>query len=144
MDLTKIPLPGSRATLILGSQYGVCDFVPIPGKLVIVSVSDNECPCELKTTKKQLVVKLPWTIKGEFIEKFSETRHLVYTVIDHALRLGVPVLVHCKRGHRRSVIIVTSYLMHKYGWSPEKAIAHVKKVRPSIKEQHVLPVIQKY
>jgi hypothetical protein len=145
MDLTKIPLPDAKHnTLLLGSQYGTCDFIPQPGKIVIISVADPDCPCTIRTSGHQLVARLPWSIKDGFVERFTRIRHLVYTVIDHAFKLNIPVLVHCKRGHRRSVIIVTSYLMQRYGWTPKQAVAHVKRARPSIKEQHVEPVLSTF
>lgn len=40
------------------------------------------------------------------------------------------VLVHCKRGHRRSATIIVAYLM-SIGWSLCKSIKHVKKLRPN-------------
>ncbi|KAG0724133.1 Phosphatidylglycerophosphatase and protein-tyrosine phosphatase 1 [Chionoecetes opilio] len=42
------------------------------------------------------------------------------------------VYVHCKAGRTRSATLVACYLMAKYKWSPEKAVAHIAAARPHI------------
>jgi atypical dual specificity phosphatase len=43
-----------------------------------------------------------------------------------------PVYVHCKVGRGRSVVIAACYLLKKHCWTPEKALAHIKSLRPQI------------
>jgi len=49
--------------------------------------------------------------------------------IETASKQPYNVLVHCALGRSRSACIVIAYLMHKYGWSFEKAIDNVRQAR---------------
>ncbi|XP_045104166.1 phosphatidylglycerophosphatase and protein-tyrosine phosphatase 1-like isoform X1 [Portunus trituberculatus] len=42
------------------------------------------------------------------------------------------VYVHCKAGRTRSATLVACYLMSKYKWNPEKALAHIVAARPHV------------
>ncbi|XP_037030586.1 phosphatidylglycerophosphatase and protein-tyrosine phosphatase 1 isoform X1 [Bradysia coprophila] len=42
------------------------------------------------------------------------------------------VYVHCKAGRTRSATLVGCYLMHRNGWSPERAVEHMKNCRSHI------------
>ena len=47
-------------------------------------------------------------------------------------RKGSACLVHCFRGRSRSATVVAAYLMHKHGYSAQKAINKIRSKRPSI------------
>lgn len=54
-----------------------------------------------------------------------------------------PVYVHCKVGRGRSIVIAACYLLKKHwDWTPEKALAHIKALRPQIcpnkKQKHAI------
>uniref|UniRef100_A0A182PT42 Phosphatidylglycerophosphatase and protein-tyrosine phosphatase 1 n=1 Tax=Anopheles epiroticus TaxID=199890 RepID=A0A182PT42_9DIPT len=42
------------------------------------------------------------------------------------------IYVHCKAGRTRSATLVGCYLIMKNGWSPEKAVEHMRECRPHI------------
>lgn len=42
------------------------------------------------------------------------------------------VYVHCKAGRTRSATLVGCYLMQKNGWTPERAVQHMRELRPHI------------
>lgn len=42
------------------------------------------------------------------------------------------VYVHCKAGRTRSATLVGCYLMQRNGWSPERAVQHMREQRPHI------------
>jgi hypothetical protein len=46
---------------------------------------------------------------------------------------GRTVFVHCHAGETRSATVVTAYLMRRYGWSRDEAIAFLAKRRPQLK-----------
>ena len=41
-------------------------------------------------------------------------------------------LIHCFRGRSRSATVAAAYLMHKHGYSSQKAISKIRSKRPSI------------
>lgn len=143
MDITRIPVDND--IFYLGSQFGMCDTLSTifadNRKSLIISVADKKLPCILRSTPTRFVFSMPWSIANGFNRKFLRARKFIFNIIDMAFAENMPVLVHCKRGHRRSVIIVTSYLMHRYNIDYTKAIQYVKSLRPSIKEQYVVPTL---
>ncbi|XP_072379733.1 phosphatidylglycerophosphatase and protein-tyrosine phosphatase 1 isoform X1 [Diabrotica undecimpunctata] len=62
----------------------------------------------------------------KFINKFVQNREIVDGVS------STSVYVHCKAGRTRSATLVGCYLMHRYKWTPERAIEHMKEKRPHI------------
>uniref|UniRef100_A0A1Q3FJ38 Phosphatidylglycerophosphatase and protein-tyrosine phosphatase 1 n=1 Tax=Culex tarsalis TaxID=7177 RepID=A0A1Q3FJ38_CULTA len=46
-------------------------------------------------------------------------------------RVGT-VYVHCKAGRTRSATLVGCYLMMRNGWSPERAVQHMRECRPHV------------
>ncbi|XP_057663755.1 phosphatidylglycerophosphatase and protein-tyrosine phosphatase 1 [Diorhabda carinulata] len=62
----------------------------------------------------------------KFIDKYVKKRHIVDGISTNS------VYVHCKAGRTRSATLVGCYLMHRYGWSPERAVEHMKDKRPHI------------
>ncbi|XP_049546057.1 phosphatidylglycerophosphatase and protein-tyrosine phosphatase 1 isoform X2 [Anopheles darlingi] len=42
------------------------------------------------------------------------------------------IYVHCKAGRTRSATLVGCYLIMKHGWSPERAVDHMRECRPHI------------
>lgn len=42
------------------------------------------------------------------------------------------VYVHCKAGRTRSATLVGCYLMEENGWTPERAVEHMRERRPHI------------
>jgi dual specificity phosphatase 12 len=51
--------------------------------------------------------------------------------IDNALKNGKNILVHCKRGHHRSAVIIAAYLIYKYNLSLFDSIKYIKSKRPN-------------
>jgi protein-tyrosine phosphatase len=62
-------------------------------------------------------------------QHFAET----YDFIERHLQAGHNTLVHCHAGKSRSVTIVIAYLMKKYTWTYDQALAYVKQRRPRVK-----------
>ncbi|KAG7344604.1 dual specificity phosphatase [Nitzschia inconspicua] len=50
--------------------------------------------------------------------------------IDHALKKGGRVLVHCWRGKSRSVSTIIAYLIQEYRWTPDYALDIIHETRP--------------
>lgn len=55
--------------------------------------------------------------------------------MDGAVAAGGKVLVHCKAGRARSATIVLCWLIKRYGWTAEKAQAHLLRCRPHVNRQ---------
>nr|CDS34536.1 protein tyrosine phosphatase mitochondrial [Hymenolepis microstoma] len=53
--------------------------------------------------------------------------------IDSCRGTDTSVYIHCKAGRTRSAYIVVCYFMHAFDLNMEKAIEHVRNLRPSIK-----------
>lgn len=51
--------------------------------------------------------------------------------IDALVKTNAKIYVHCKNGHGRSPTLVAAYLIMK-GMTPNRAIEHIRKIRPSI------------
>lgn len=62
----------------------------------------------------------------EFINKFTKNNKIIDGKSESS------VYVHCKAGRTRSATLVGCYLMHRYHWTPERAIEHMKEKRPHI------------
>ena len=56
----------------------------------------------------------------------------IYAHIETALNNNKKVYIHCQMGISRSPTIVIAYLMKKYQWNRDKAVAFVKDKRPWI------------
>ena len=52
--------------------------------------------------------------------------------IDEKIKDGKTCLVHCKAGRGRSVVLVACYLIHKYKYTPYKALEVIQEHRPQI------------
>ncbi|XP_035791956.1 phosphatidylglycerophosphatase and protein-tyrosine phosphatase 1-like isoform X1 [Anopheles albimanus] len=52
--------------------------------------------------------------------------------IDNCNEVPGTIYVHCKAGRTRSATLVGCYLMMKHGWSPERAVDHMRECRPHI------------
>lgn len=57
-------------------------------------------------------------------------------VIESFAKMKKKMYIHCKNGHGRAPTLVAAYLMKNRGWSAAKALAFLKKQRPSI---HLTP-----
>lgn len=53
--------------------------------------------------------------------------------VDESLARRWPVLVHCHAGISRSATLVAYFLMRRFGWSAERAVAFVRSRRPVVR-----------
>ncbi|KAI5359790.1 Putative Dual specificity protein phosphatase 12 [Septoria linicola] len=60
------------------------------------------------------------------LEHFEDCNQFIQAGLD----AGGGVLVHCAMGKSRSATCVCAYLMHKYGLSPDEALAQLRESRP--------------
>ncbi|KAJ8936609.1 hypothetical protein NQ314_012224 [Rhamnusium bicolor] len=78
----------------------------------------------------------------QFINKFVNTTNIINGISTTS------VYVHCKAGRTRSATLVGCYLMHRYNWTPEQAVNHMKEKRPHIlmhsKQWEALEVFYKH
>jgi protein-tyrosine phosphatase len=65
----------------------------------------------------------------DLLSHFNASNEFINDCIE---RQGGACLVHCFRGRSRSATVVAAYLMHKHGYSAQKAIAKIRSKRPSI------------
>lgn len=84
-----------------------------------------EAPCQEKL----------WT-GVKFINRFLPKEKQISSLLDAAEefredRVGT-VYVHCKAGRTRSATLVGCYLMMRNGWSPERAVQHMRECRPHV------------
>lgn len=84
-----------------------------------------EAPCQEKL----------WT-GVKFINQFLPKEKQMSSLLDAAGdfkedRVGT-VYVHCKAGRTRSATLVGCYLMMRNGWSPERAVQHMRECRPHV------------
>ncbi|XP_018573420.1 phosphatidylglycerophosphatase and protein-tyrosine phosphatase 1 isoform X2 [Anoplophora glabripennis] len=61
-----------------------------------------------------------------FINKYVNTNNIANGISKTS------VYIHCKAGRTRSATLVGCYLMHRYNWTPEQAVNHMKEKRPHI------------
>lgn len=71
-----------------------------------------------------------------FINRFLPKDKRMQSLVDAAEefkedRVGT-VYVHCKAGRTRSATLVGCYLMMRNGWSPERAVQHMRECRPHV------------
>jgi hypothetical protein len=74
---------------------------------------------------KRLVIKLSDTLKTDLLSRFDEC----VDFIEHAIREGGNVLVHCMQGLSRSVSVVAAYLIRCVGMSAREALGVVEQKR---------------
>jgi len=86
---------------------------------------------ELATPFRDIVYK-HFTMDDSVVEPIDKNFKESHQFIDEALGKGGKVLVHCYAGISRSSTLLGSYLMKKYGLTPEGAILHMKKIRPIV------------
>ncbi|XP_037948555.1 phosphatidylglycerophosphatase and protein-tyrosine phosphatase 1 [Teleopsis dalmanni] len=68
----------------------------------------------------------------EFINKFLPLNKRISVLhLNSPENIGT-VYIHCKAGRTRSATLVGCYLMMKNGWTPEKAVEHMRNCRPHI------------
>ena len=65
----------------------------------------------------------------DLLSHFNASNEFINDCIE---RQGGACLVHCFRGRSRSATVVAAYLMHKHGYSAQKAISKIRSKRPSI------------
>lgn len=82
----------------------------------------------------------PWNVSNIIFDMRDEhaceqdlMRELLYCAhkVHEYRSRGIPVLVHCKRGHHRSAGIVVLYLIRYHHLTLKQAIDYVKMVRPT-------------
>jgi len=69
----------------------------------------------------------------QFINRFLPKSSRIPGLSDENLNdASGTVYVHCKAGRTRSATLVGCYLMQRNGWSPERAVEHMRNCRPHI------------
>ena len=118
--------------LWLGNKYAACNenFIQTNQIRCIINVSLNIPNCfDFYYNIKYLRIPVENRLKDICIfQSFLDTS---YKLIDECLEKGEGILVHCKRGHRRSVMVVTYYLMKKYKLDYDEVKNYIKCARPS-------------
>lgn len=78
------------------------------------------------------VISLPDVPETQLLPYFQYT----CSWIQHQLRNGNPVLVHCMAGVSRSATIIIAYLMWNYKWNLRQAFQYVQRRRRIINPNH--------
>lgn len=84
-----------------------------------------EAPCQEKLWRGVKFI-------NQFLPKEKQMSSLLNAAEDfNEDRVGT-VYVHCKAGRTRSATLVGCYLMMRNGWSPERAVQHMRECRPHV------------
>jgi protein-tyrosine phosphatase len=70
-----------------------------------------------------------------FLKNGLATLESTAALIDHALRLGLPVLVHCEEGCERAPLTVAWFLHRRRAMTLEAACALIKRQRPIVEDR---------
>jgi atypical dual specificity phosphatase len=65
----------------------------------------------------------------DFTAGSPEQRETAIQQIDEFQEKGLPTLVHCQGGLGRTGMILALYLVQRKAWTPESAIAHIRRLR---------------
>ena len=123
-DITQI-LP----LLFLGNQHSSKQIKQYDIKCVINATVD------LPNYDKSFNVhylRVPISNRHQYITLFQSYLPLCYMFIDHYINNGQRILVHCKNGHKRSVLVVAHYIAQKYKMKLENSLKYIRKKRPYI------------
>ena len=82
--------------------------------------------------------RIPVKNKAIYINFLRLSLLNIYALIDMCVTTRVGLLVHCKSGHRRSIIIVAYYLMRKFGLSLDEVKRHLKSKRTDAFKQPLI------
>ncbi len=77
----------------------------------------------------------PGTIRLPFLANGLESLHSTAALIDHGLRLGLRVLVHCEEGCERAPLVVAWFLKTRRAMTLDDAYALLKRRRPIVKDR---------
>jgi hypothetical protein len=97
--------------------------VPPPGTDVVVNLCEVDDPyrCEVHLWKP--------IRNGEPSPPMAWLRTQV-DFLEAQHREGKTIFVHCLGGHSRSVLVVAAYLMHRHGWSRDRALEYIRVRHP--------------
>jgi len=70
-----------------------------------------------------------------FLKNGWETLESTAALIDHALRLGLHVLVHCEEGCERAPLTVAWFLHRRRGMTLDEAYTLMKRQRPIVEDR---------
>ena len=117
--------------LWLGNMYAArdIDFIKSNQIKCIINVTRN-IPNFFEEDIGIQYLRIPVENRRKYICLFKSFLEIFYHLIDEFIRKREGVLVHCKRGHRRSIMVITYYLMKKYNLSYEEVRDYVTNIRP--------------
>jgi len=118
-------------SLFLGSSFNAYDIYFLRKKRinVIINVTD-EITNFYETDDSFTYYRFP--IRDNNLDEINTILNESYNVIDHHLKNGDKILVHCYMGASRSASVVLYYMMKKYKISYRKALQIVKTLRPVV------------
>ena len=90
----------------------------------VVSVMPGAVQIPKTMSSPPLVLQIP--IRDTPFEELAAHLSSTTSFINDALKHRGSVLVHCVQGMSRSASVVSAYLMAKYGWSVQDAVAFVR------------------
>ncbi|KAK4611199.1 Tyrosine-protein phosphatase yvh1 [Fulvia fulva] len=92
----------------------------------VLSVLRFQPDAELFAGFKQKVVEVDDVDDENLLQYFPETNKFIQDALDSS----GGILVHCAMGKSRSATCVCAYLIHRYGISPDEALARIRQNRP--------------
>jgi hypothetical protein len=118
-------------SLFLGSSFNAYDIYFLRRKRinVIINITD-EINNFYETDNSLTYYRFP--IRDNNLDEINTILNESYNIIDHHLKNGDKVLVHCYMGASRSASVVIYYMMKKYKISYKKALEIVKTLRPVV------------
>ena len=115
-------------------QWGASEIIP---RLYVGDLQDAQ------KFDGMIISVLPDWLEGEpahavwmpFLKNGWATLESTAALIDHALRLDLPVLVHCEEGCERAPLTVAWFLHRRRAMTFEQAYALMKQQRPIVEDR---------
>lgn len=95
-------------------------------------VNLRRIPIDYRLEKKKCLKRVIWSPIADGDHVSREWLDTLVKAIQAALRGGHRVLIHCMEGRSRGPFVTAAVLMSTYGFSRDKALASIAKLRPIV------------
>jgi hypothetical protein len=119
-------IPENYAEVEDGLWMGGDTDLPPPGTIATLNLCEKDDPYRTEVYTWDFIRDAPPPPSTDWLKK-----KVAWVESNHGA--GKTTFVHCFAGRSRSGLVVTAYLMHKYGWGRDEAIGRIREKRPEIK-----------